>query len=73
MRVTTPQVPDLPSLPKPAQIHPKAVELGVTDGTQLPKGIVYFKTMRDYENMALNMADILRYIKDSKAYIKQCR
>ena len=40
---------------------------------EIQSGLVYFKTMRDYENMALNMADILRYIKDTQVYMENCK
>lgn len=62
----------MPSIPKPSPIRTKPVELAITQG-ELPTGLVYFKTMRDYEHMALNMADILRYIKDSQIYMRQCK
>ena len=58
---------EMPSIPKPAPIHTKPVTFGVTDG------LVYFKTMRDYESMAVNMADILRYIKDTQIYMENCK
>ena len=63
----------LDSLPKPQAIHTRPAIFAVKDDETIPKGTVYFKTMGDYENMAMNMADVLRYITDANAYMEQCK
>lgn len=63
---------EMPSHQKPLPIHTKKVEFFIPKGEVEP-GTLCFKSMRDYEHMAVNMADILRYIKDAQAYMAQCK
>ena len=54
--------PSLPLLPKPAPIELRGVEFTVVQGEG---GNLLALTAREYEDLALNQAEVLRYVQEA--------
>jgi hypothetical protein len=57
-----------PALPNPEPINTAPIEFKILTPETIPDGeyVYYGMNVRDYETLARNMADILRWVKDAK-------
>ncbi len=62
--------PTKPVLPKPKPLELREVEFKIIE---LPDGNLIALTPRQYENLSLNMAEILRYIRESDQQLEYYR